>query len=359
MKRLVYILAMTLTLIACGKENGPDPDIIILDKVAESAASTNDDGSYILDLTLEGGGYDVNMCVKSAELKLTDGTYNVGTNGCTVNFNDGYVKRNVSGGNIEITSDNDIYTILISVKSRNTDYKFKYHGAVEFRTFQGSVIRNCSVSSTAMGQTMKYSIYLPVDYSIGESFPILYLLHGYGDENNAWLDKGNLAETVHRYEENGGRQMIVVCPDGLTSFYVGDFETYMYNELMPYIEHTYKFNGKRAVAGLSMGGYGSLYYWSKYPEMYCYAYAMSPAVDVNGTSKILANKDKNKLPQLTIETGIQDFTTPLSGITEFHNYLVSEGVNHEFITRDGSHDWKFWQECLPKVLKKCGEAFKD
>ena len=132
----------------------------------------------------------------------------------------------------------------------------------------------------------------------------------------------------------------------------------MYDELMPHIESTYKFNGKRAVAGLSMGGYGSLYYWSKYPEMYKYAYAMSPAVDVSGTSKILAGKDKDILPPLTIETGIQDGTTPLSGITDFHNYLVSEGIEHEFITRDGTHDWKFWQECLPKVLKKCGESFE-
>ena len=221
-----------------------------------------------------------------------------------------------------------------------------------------TVIRNLTVNSTAMKRSMKYSIYLPGDYEEGESFPILYLLHGYGDENNAWLDKGKLMKIANSYEKNGGRQMIVVCPDGLTEFYIGKFETYMYDELMPHIESTYKFNGKRAVAGLSMGGYGTLYYWSKYPEMYSYAYAMSPAVDVNGTDQILADKDKDILPALTIETGIQDYTTPLSGITEFHNYLVSMGIEHDFITRDGSHDWKFWQECLPKVLNKCGEAFE-
>ena len=224
--------------------------------------------------------------------------------------------------------------------------------------YNGTVVRNRSIYSTCMKMNMKYSIYLPGDYDEGESFPILYLLHGYGDENNAWIDKGKLMKTADSYEKNGGRQMIVVCPDGLISFYVGDFEKYMYEELMPHIESTYKFNGKRAVAGLSMGGYGTLYYWSKYPEMYSYAYAMSPAVDVSGTEQILADKDKEILPALTIETGIQDTTTPLSGINPFHEYLVSEGIEHEFITRDGIHDWKFWQECLPKVLNKCGEAFE-
>ena len=85
---------------------------------------------------------------------------------------------------------------------------------------------------------------------------------------------------------------------------------------------------------------------------------MSPAVDVNGTAQILVGTDKESLPGLTIETGIQDYTTTLASVTEFHNYLVEEGIDHEFITRDGTHDWKFWQECLPKVLKKCGEAFE-
>lgn len=229
---------------------------------------------------------------------------------------------------------------------------------VKVDDFQGTVIRNSVISSKKMNKSMKYSMYLPAGYEKGASYPILYLLHGYGDENNAWLDKGRLFLTAREYEKNGGNPMIVVCPDGLTDFYQGKWENYMYGELMPEVESKYKFNGKRAVAGLSMGGYGSIYYWSKYPEMYSYAYAMSPAVNVGGTVQILVGKDKNSLPPLTIETGIQDQTTSLTSITEFHDYLVSEDIEHEFITRDGSHDWTFWQVCLPKALNKCGEAFE-
>lgn len=241
------------------------------------------------------------------------------------------------------------------ITSKNTSLNIKY---VAVEPFQGTVIRNKVISSKKMNKSMKYSLYLPAGYEEGDSYPILYLLHGYGDENNAWLDKGNLMMTARSYEKNGGNPMIVVCPDGLTDFYQGRWENYMYEELMPEIENNYKFNGKRAVAGLSMGGYGSIYYWSKYSDMYCYAYAMSPAVNVSGTAQILVGKDKSSLPGLTIETGIQDQTTSLTSITEFHDYLVSEDIKHEFITRDGSHDWTFWQVCLPKALDKCGEACK-
>lgn len=276
-------------------------------------------------------------------------------------------QRYITSGKIKIsrTTDNENYYFSLtgSNLSTTTAEGSTASGTMQMKhmmqvRFDGTVIRNCEVNSTAMGRSMKYSIYLPDGYEEGDDYPILYLLHGYGDENNAWIDKGMLLKTAYSYEKKGGKPMIVVCPDGLTEFYLGRWETYMYDELMPLIESTYKFNGKRAVAGLSMGGYGTLYYWSKYPEMYCYAYAMSPAVDVTGTAGILANKDKDILPALTIETGIQDSTTPLAGITEFHNYLVSEGIEHEFITRSGSHDWKFWQECLPKVLNKCGESFE-
>ena len=276
-------------------------------------------------------------------------------------FYDNNTQTFITKGKVSITkmTDNDgivYYSISGNeLTSKNGSLDIKY---VKEDQFHGTVIRNNVISSKKMNKSMKYSIYLPAGYEEGDTYPILYLLHGYGDENNAWLDKGNLMLTARSYEKNGGNPMIVVCPDGLTDFYVGRWENYMYEELMPEIENNYKFSGKRAVAGLSMGGYGSIYYWSKYPEMYCYAYAMSPAVDVNGTSQILAGKDKNSLPKLTIETGIQDQTTSLTSITELHDYLVTEGIEHEFITRDGSHDWTFWQVCLPKALAKCGESFE-
>lgn len=261
----------------------------------------------------------------------------------------------ITKGNVIITrmtdnDGNDYYTFTgKEVTSKSADLEIKY-AAVE--KFQGTVIRNSEIKSKKMSKTMKYSIYLPAGYEDGTSYPILYLLHGYGDENNAWLDKGNLFMTARTYEKNGGNPMIVVMPDGLAEFYQGRWENYMYEELMPEVETKYKFNGKRAVSGLSMGGYGTLYYWCKYSDMYKYAYAMSPAIP-----QVTLNKNKS-YPALTIETGIDDKTTTIDGITDFHNNLVNAGIEHEFITRSGGHDWTFWQVCLPKALDKCGKAFE-
>ena len=164
--------------------------------------------------------------------------------------------------------------------------------------------------------------------------------------------------------------MIVVCPDALTTFYIngymGNYKTYFFEELVPAIEKEYNVKTdkySRAVAGLSMGGYGTLYYGLGEPDMFCCAYACSPAVNMGfgypSLYDLATNADRSTLPVLTIETGIHDYTTPLKDNTEFHNHLVSVGIAHDFITRDGTHDWKFWQECLPKVLKKCGETFRD
>ena len=211
MKKLLIFLAVIALTLSCEKENNPKSQITVLDKLVETAASTNDDGSYNLEMTMSGGGYTVKLSVPNPDMKLKAGSYEVKTGGCSVSFNSGYVERKVSGGTIDIASDNNAYTIDMTVISRNEEFRFKFHGQIEFKSFVGTVIRNRSVNSAQMKREMKYSIYLPKDYGTGESFPVLYLLHGYGDENNAWLDKGNLAKIAKDYESKGGKQMIVVC----------------------------------------------------------------------------------------------------------------------------------------------------
>lgn len=223
----------------------------------------------------------------------------------------------------------------------------------------GRTDRDISIKSTAKGKTMKYSVWMPKDYDASKKYPFLYLLHGYGDDNNSWLDKGNTAAIATQYIDMGGEDMIIIMPDGLTDFYMGAFETYMYEELMPEVESLYPFNGKRAVAGLSMGGFGTLYYALGHPEMFEYAYSMSPAVfeDMEGMVDVVA--DKSVFPTITIEVGEQDMTVNNATSKNLADKLIEKGLNCEYISRSGSHDWKFWQECLPKALKKAGEAFKE
>lgn len=246
-----------------------------------------------------------------------------------------------------------------SKENPTTDESDKQNNLLDYLYATGRTVRDLSIKSAAKGKTMKYSVWMPKDYDASKTYPFLYLLHGYGDDNNSWLDKGNTAYIATQYVAMNGEDMIIVMPDGLTDFYVGAFETYMYEELMPDVESKYPFNGKRAIAGLSMGGFGTLYHALAHPEMYEYAYSMSPAVFENMGGMIDAVADKSVFPTFTIEVGEQDMTVNNATSKELADYMIAKGLKCEYISRSGAHDWKFWQECLPKALKKAGESFKE
>ena len=221
------------------------------------------------------------------------------------------------------------------------------------------LLKNQTIRSTAMKRDMKYTIWLPEGVEPQHTLPFLYLLHGYGDDQNAWAEKGNLVSIYRDYIAQGGSPMVVVMPDALTTFYVGDYETYLHEELIPQVEKLYKCNGKRAVAGLSMGGYGTLYHALKYPAKFKYAYAMSPAVDVNSFKALIdAQSDKKVFPGFTIEVGTEDSTVNNADSKKVSDYMKANGMTVEWIARPGIHYWNFWQECLPKALNKAGESFK-
>lgn len=221
------------------------------------------------------------------------------------------------------------------------------------------LLKNQTIRSSAMKQDMKYTVWLPEGVEPQHSLPFLYLLHGYGDDQNAWAEKGNLVSIYRDYVARGGSPMVVVMPDALTTFYVGDYETYLHEELIPQVEKLYKCNGKRAVAGLSMGGYGTLYHALKYPAKFKYAYAMSPATDVKSFKALIdAQSDKKVFPGFTIEVGTEDTTVNNADAESVADYMVEQGLTCEWIARAGIHYWNFWQECLPKALNKAGESFK-
>ena len=230
----------------------------------------------------------------------------------------------------------------------------------------GQEVRGRTIQSTAMKQTMKYNVWLPPGFDEKKAYPFLYLLHGAGDNQDAWLSTemsygmpsgGNAAAIAARYVKNGGTPMIIVMPDAQLTFYSGNFETYFHEELMPEVERAYKFSGKRAIAGLSMGGYGTLYHALKYPEKFTYGYAMSPAVADWFTTLIDAQSSKSVFPPFTIEVGTEDTTVNNAESEALANYMKDNGLQCEWIARAGIHYWTFWQECLPKALQKVGETF--
>ena len=218
--------------------------------------------------------------------------------------------------------------------------------------------RDQSLTSTWMKRKMSYSVWLPNGYDSSKEYPFLYLLHGYGDDNNSWLDKGDARSIAKEYVAKGGTPMVIVMPDGLTSFYSGSWDSYFHQELIPEVEKSFRCNGKRAVAGLSMGGYGTLYHALSHPDKFLYAYAMSPAVMDDMKALVDAQADKRVFPGFTIEVGNQDTTVDNSRAKDVADYMKDRGMKVEYIARDGIHYWNFWQECLPKALQKAGESFK-
>lgn len=232
----------------------------------------------------------------------------------------------------------------------------------------GKEIKDLEIKSTAMKQTMKYSVWLPPKFKAENSYPILYLLHGAGDDNNSWLSNttqygmthgGNAAAIAAKYVKANGVPMIIVMPDAQMTFYMNEFETYLHNELMPKVESEYKFSGKRAVAGLSMGGFGTLYHALKYPAKFTYAYAMSPASSYDMFKWLVDEQaQKSVFPPFSIEVGNQDTTVGNDETKRCADYMASQGISVEYIARDGGHTWDFWRACLPKALQKAGESFK-
>lgn len=218
--------------------------------------------------------------------------------------------------------------------------------------------RDQSLTSTWMKRKMAYSVWLPNGYDSSKEYPFLYLLHGYGDDSNSWLDKGKARSIAKEYVTKGGTPMVIVMPDGLTSFYSGNWESYFHQELIPAVEKAFRCSGKRAIAGLSMGGYGTLYHALNHPGLFLYAYAMSPAVMGDMKSLVDAQADKRIFPGFTVEVGNQDMVVDNAGAKDLADYMEGQGLHVEFIARDGTHDWNFWQECLPKALQKAGESFK-
>lgn len=234
---------------------------------------------------------------------------------------------------------------------------------VDLLNKEDKLYQDLTITSKAMNKKMTYSVWLPNGYSTSEKYPVLYLLHGYesGDQSHldrCWVEKGNARAIAKQYVADGGVPMIIVMPNGLSSFYQGAYETYLHNELMPYVEKAFGCNGKRAIAGLSMGGYGTTLHALKYPTKFTYAYAMSPAVSGDMKALVDAQASASVFPPFTFEVGNDDTTVKNADTKDLADYMLSKGIKVEYIARAGYHFWNFWQECLPKALNKAGESFK-
>lgn len=243
----------------------------------------------------------------------------------------------------------------------------------------GKIVRDVVVPSDNVPEGDNLiTLYLPADWETsGKKYPVLYLLHGMWGNNNDWVNNSMNTITNNAIQSGWCSELIVVMPYCSDDFYVNgyswgvNYEDYFHEDLIPFVEANYPCRtdrSSRAISGLSMGGYGTVYHAFSYPEKFCVAYSMSGAVEGMGMpvtpslrqifeQKGYTEDDFASLPELTLECGKEDNMCYSAGEST-HIYLESIGFPHEYIVRSGVHDWAFWTVCLPKALKAVGKYFK-
>ena len=263
----------------------------------------------------------------------------------------------------------------------------------------GKVYDNLSLKSEILKSERKYAVYLPPDYESSErSYPVLYLLHGGGDDQTGWIQFGEVLHIADKAIRQGiSTSMIIVMPDANTGRrgYFNDpkgnwnYEDFFFKELMPHVEEKYRIKGEkryRAIAGLSMGGGGSFMYALHHPELFSSACPLSAStgpLTLEDTESKLAKRsdqkyseaekesyfkshsaselvntmpvDKLKSVRWYIDCGDDDFL--YEGNSLVHIAMRKRDIPHEFRIRDGAHNWTYWRESLPKVLEFVSMTF--
>ncbi|HEX6892966.1 MAG TPA: alpha/beta hydrolase-fold protein [Chryseolinea sp.] len=270
---------------------------------------------------------------------------------------------------------------------------------------QGLLKESLKIKSSTLGKDVEYSVYLPADYDkSNRRYPVLYLLHGYTDDETGWTQFGEAQLIGDRLIQNGeAAPMIIVMPDGGVSWYMNSFdgktkyEDFFVKEFIPHIDATYRTRTTkqyRAIAGLSMGGYGTLLMATKHPELFAAAAPLSAGVftdeeimnaeertwnvvlgelygkkDLTGKDRLTehyyknsilkiietGNPDELKKVRYYIDCGDKDFL--IKGNMALHSVMIDKKIPHEFRVREGVHNWTYWRTALPEVLKFVSESF--
>ncbi len=262
----------------------------------------------------------------------------------------------------------------------------------------GKIFDNLSLPSKILKSDRKYAIYLPADYETSQrSYPVLYLLHGGGDDQTGWVQFGEVQHIAEQtFAEGKATSMIIVMPDANTGRrgYSNDakgewnYEDFFFQELMPFIEKTYRTKNEkrfRAVAGLSMGGDGSFTYALHHPELFSSACPLSAGTGPSSIedtadrfkkSNISASTeqieafykrqsvveliknmpdDQKKAVRWYIDCGDDDFL--YEGNALAHIAMRKKEIPHEYRVHDGGHNWTYWRRALPTVLAFVSDVF--
>jgi putative tributyrin esterase len=248
-------------------------------------------------------------------------------------------------------------------------------------------VREHKLASKMMVRDMSYRVVLPSSYDNTNeklSYPVIYLLHGLTGNFANWTDRTKVADYALKHN------FIVVTPDGGNGWYTDSvtaatekYESYIVKELVPEIEKKYRVKADRSnrmIAGLSMGGYGSLKFGLKYPEMFSLVGSFSGAIgaaeftektagnigksldaiygvegspgraanDVFKLTRDLTPEAIKALPFIYVSCGNEDFL--IANNRDYMKVLTEKKIPHEYRQHPGVHDWVFWDDQIREFL---------
>jgi len=252
-----------------------------------------------------------------------------------------------------------------------------------------------SAPSKILGHPVAYCVLLPPSYDTEKSrrYPILYLLHGLGDNEQMLIHSGGFNLVEDLWERNYLGDLLIVTPDGGSSFYINSrdghrrYEDFFLREFLPQIEKRYRTRAGRAsrgIAGISMGGYGALHLAFRHPELFGSVGAHSaalleklPTVTLSDSrqlarSRILGDvfgspldavfwKQNDPLTiartaspaglQIYFDCGSEDDFGFDAGAVALDKTLGSRHISHEFHLYPGGHNWVYVADHLPALLQ--------
>jgi enterochelin esterase family protein len=245
----------------------------------------------------------------------------------------------------------------------------------------GSVTRRW-YDSPGNAMSRRMTVYTPAGYETSkEKYPVLYLLHGAGGDEEAWIALGRASQILDNLIAKGkAKPMIVVMTNGNViqeaapgestmgyykpSFMIEHTMDGLFEETFPdvikFVESNYRVKAEkagRAIAGLSMGGYHSLHISRYYPNMFDYVGLFSAAIipNQNVKSKVYDNLDatletqmKNGYKLYWIGMGKTDFLYQ-SGV-DFRAKLDKLGMKYTYRESDGGHTWTNWRVYLSEFV---------
>ena len=255
-------------------------------------------------------------------------------------------------------------------------------------------VETIKFQSKLVNTTLPYNVILPADYDTSRStrYPVLYLLHGRTGHYSDWLNRTNLAAYASAYP------LIIVMPEGNDGWYTDSatvsndkYETYIVKELLPDVEQRYRTieaRYGRAIAGLSMGGYGALKFGLKYPGTFVFAASLSGAFGVTrfgdrdplpadwkevnslfgpgGSATRKANDlfqiiqdlpaaRVSSLPFFYFDCGTEDASTIFPYNRELSALMIEKKIPHEYRELPGDHSWAYWDRQVQEVLRIAGQ----